>query len=226
MWEEGIMADKNICGDILPSEEVKIEKKRIRREVLAMRDNLSGEAQRRASCLITERLLGHQWFYRAGSLLCYVSYGSELDTRDLIREALRLGKQVYVPRVMADHQMDFFRIDSTEELQPGFRGIPEPPEGAWVYRDMGEPGEAAGAGFGSGLPARRRDGGQALMLMPGVAFDPYGNRMGYGGGYYDRYLAAHPHFLTYSIGIGHSCQLVEKLPVEKTDCKPYQVILV
>lgn len=224
MQEGEIMAGENIYGDILPAEEVKIEKRRIRRETLAMRDTLSGEAQRRASCLITERLLGHQWFYRAGSLLCYVSYGSELDTRDLIREALRLGKQVYVPRVMPDHQMDFFRIDSPKELQPGFRGIPEPPEGALVYRDMEEIGEAAGL-----MPesqAQCRDGGRALMLIPGVAFDPYGNRLGYGGGYYDRYLAAHPQFLTYSIGIGHSCQLVEKLPVEKTDCKPYQVILV
>lgn len=64
------------------------------------------------------------------------------------------------------------------------------------------------------------------MLMPGVAFDVYGNRLGYGGGYYDRYLAAHPYFLTYSIGIGHSCQRVEELPIEETDCKPYQVILV
>ena len=218
------MEDESIYGEILPAEEVKIEKRRIRREALAKRDTLSGEAQRRASCLITERLLGHQWFYRADSLLCYVSYGSELDTRDLIREALRLGKQVYVPRVMPDHQMDFFRIDSLKELQPGFRGIPEPPEGTRVYRDMKEPGEAAGLRPES--LTQCRDRGQVLMLMPGVAFDPYGNRLGYGGGYYDRYLSAHPQFLTYSIGIGHSCQLVEKLPVETTDCKPYQVILV
>ncbi len=49
---------------------------------------------------------------------------------------------------------------------------------------------------------------------------------GLGGGYYDRYLAAHPGFSTCSIGIGHRCQLVEELPVEETDCNPYQVILV
>lgn len=184
------------------------QKKRIRREMLAVRDTLTREAQQRASCLITERLLGHQWFYRAGSLLCYVSYGSELDTRELIEEALRLGKQVYVPRVLADHRMDFFRIGSLGELQPGFRGIPEPPESAPAYMATGERDETA------------------LMLMPGVAYDSRGRRLGYGGGYYDRYLAANPQFLTYSIGIGHSCQLVEELPVEETDRKPYQVILV
>lgn len=191
-----------------PDSAVRAEKKRIRREMLAVRDALTEQQQRRASCLITERLLGHQWFYRCKCLLCYVSYGSELDTRELLREALRLGKEVYVPRVLPGHRMDFFRIDSLEQLQPGFRGIPEPPESGGIYD--GEPTVSE----------------TALMLMPGVAYDPYGSRLGYGGGYYDRYLAAHPRFQTYSIAIGHSCQLVERLPVEETDCKPYQVILV
>lgn len=213
--------------DTLPAE----EKKRIRRRVLARRDALTSQEQRRASCLITERLLGHQWFYRAGSLLCYVSYGSELDTRELIREALRLGKGVYVPKVGENRRMDFFRISALEELQPGFHGILEPPDTARIY--VGEGAE------------------RTLMLMPGVAFDLYGNRLGYGGGYYDQYLAAHPQFQTrldpqgavyadivsddvqqcgawaYTMAIGHSCQLVEEiLPVEKTDCRPCQVILV
>lgn len=213
--------------DTLPAE----EKKRIRRRVLARRDALTSQEQWRASCLITERLLGHQWFYRAGSLLCYVSYGSELDTRELIREALRLDKEVYVPKVGENHRMDFFRIGALEELQPGFHGILEPPDTAQIY--VGEGAE------------------RTLMLMPGVAFDLYGNRLGYGGGYYDRYLAAHPQFQTrldpqgavyadivsddaqryvgqaYTMAIGHGCQLVEEpLPVEETDCRPCQVILV
>lgn len=213
--------------DTLPAE----EKKQIRRRVLARRDALTSQEQWRASCLITERLMGHQWFYRAGSLLCYVSYGSELDTRELIREALRLGKEVYVPKVEENRRMDFFRIGALEELQPGFHGILEPPDTARIY--AGERAE------------------RTLMLMPGVAFDLYGNRLGYGGGYYDRYLAAHPQFQTrldpqgavyadivsddiqrdvgqaYTMAIGHSCQLVEEpLPVEETDCRPCQVILV
>lgn len=191
-----------------PGDEVRAKKRHIRREILAVRDALTEEQQRRASCLITERLLGHQWFYRSESLLCYVSYGSELDTGELIREALRLGKAVYVPRVLTGHRMDFFRIGSLGELQPGFHGIPEPQESGEIYAGEEAVTEAA------------------LMLMPGVAYDPYGNRLGYGGGYYDRYLSAHPRFQTYSIAVGHSCQLVERLPVEETDCRPYQVILV
>lgn len=77
--------------------DAKAEKRRIRREILAVRDALSEAAQGRASCLITERLLGHQWFYCAKNLLCYVSYGGELDTRELIREALRLENRSMFP---------------------------------------------------------------------------------------------------------------------------------
>ena len=76
--------------------------------------------------------------------------------------------------------------------------------------------------MGNGQEPREK----VLFLMPGVAFDPYGRRLGYGGGYYDRYMAAHPGFFTCAIGIGHRCQLVEELPVEETDRNPYQVILV
>lgn len=207
--------------EIFSPEEYREQKRSIRRAVLARRDALSGVARQRAACLIMERLLGHQWFYRSRILLCYVSYGSELDTHELIQEALRLEKEVYLPKVLPGHQMEFFRIEALDELQPGFHGIPEPPESSQIHRGIPETEEGAAS-----ATAQYMDFGQALMVMPGVAYDPWGNRLGYGGGYYDRYLAAHPQFLTYSIGIGHSCQLVEELPVEETDCKPYQVILV
>ena len=205
------------------------EKKRIRREMLAIRDALSQEEQRRASCLITERLLGHQWFYRADMLLCYVSYSSELDTWELIREALRLEKQVYVPRVLQEHRMEFFRLRKPQELKPGFHGIPEPPVTAPSYPGITMAGHIdndEAPTQRAGAVRSRNNRKQVLMLMPGVAYDSYGNRLGYGGGYYDRYLAAHPEFQTYSIGIGHSCQRVDRLPLEETDCRPYQVILV
>ncbi|MDE5893664.1 MAG: hypothetical protein K2H45_12145 [Acetatifactor sp.] len=240
-------ADKS-SGDVALAAELTAEKKRIRHKMLTCRDALTEQEQQRASCLITERLLGHQWFYRAESLLCYVSYGSELDTRELIGEALRQGKQVYVPRVRENRRMDFFRIGALEELQPGFHGILEPPESAPIYmQSQSKAGEDDRAVPGSVNPSRQE--GQVLMLMPGVAFDLLGNRLGYGGGYYDRYLAAHPQFQTrlsqrdidsseaigdvlecsaqaYTIAIGHNCQLVEALPIEETDRRPCQVILV
>ena len=114
--------------EIFSPEEYREQKRSIRRAVLARRDALSGVARQRAACLITERLLGHQWFYRSRILLCYVSYGSELDTHELIQEALRLEKEVYLPKVLPGHQIEYFRSEAEDDLQPGFQGIPATPE--------------------------------------------------------------------------------------------------
>lgn len=190
------------------------EKKKIRAQVLKLREALSHEERERAAVLLTERLLGHQWFYCSDTLLAFAGYGSEIDTGELIDEALGQGKKVYLPRVMTEGlqgkvpEMEFFRIYCREELQPGYRGIPEPScEGErYVY--------------GEGETSR------VLMLMPGVAFDAYKNRIGYGKGFYDRYLADKEDLRLRTIGIGFQCQLVEKLPRGENDVAPYQVICV
>ena len=105
-------------------------------------------------------------------------------------------------------EMVFYEITSLEELKEGYKGIREPVGNAesFVYEAYKE----------------RR----VLLLMPGVAFDIYGNRMGYGKGFYDRFLADKEVLQTYSIGIGYACQRVQEVPVSKQDIKPYQVILV
>lgn len=189
-------------------------KKRIRRQILKRREALSHEERERAVVLITERILGHQWFYCSDTLLAFAGYGSEIDTGEIMDEALRRGKKVYLPRVMTAGpkgeapEMEFFRIHCREELLPGYKGIPEPsPEGErYVYRQ----GETS----------------RVLMLMPGVAFDAYKNRIGYGKGFYDRYLADKEDLRLRTVGIGFQCQLVEKLPCDENDIAPYQVICV
>lgn len=74
----------------------------IRKSVLQARDALREEEQTKAAVLLTERILGHQWYYRSEILLCFVSYGSEISTRDILAEALKAGKEVYVPKVLGD----------------------------------------------------------------------------------------------------------------------------
>lgn len=190
------------------------EKKEIRAQMLKRRNALDEEERVRAGILLTERILGHQWFYRSDVLLAFAGYGGEIDTAEIIREALRKGKRVYLPRVMQETfrqeepKMEFFRIHGLEELQPGYRGIPEPSlEGErYVYR----PEEVA----------------HVLMLMPGVAFDSYRNRIGYGKGFYDRYLADKKELQLRTVGVGFRCQLARKLPCEENDIRPYQVICV
>lgn len=104
--------------------------------------------------------------------------------------------------------MQFYRIRSLTELKEGYKGIREPEGNTESYVFTSE--NAAGS----------------LFLMPGSAFDPLGNRLGYGGGFYDRYLADKEALRLRSIAVGFRCQQVEEVPVEETDIKPYQVILV
>lgn len=190
-------------------------KSRLRKQVLALRNSLSEEKRKRSEILLTERIVGHQWFYRADMLLGFVSYGTEICTIEILKEALRQGKKVYVPKVSekkkkpdAHGELDmlFYRIFSMDELEPGYKGIPEPKGDSEEYVYPME--------------------GNTLLLMPGVAFDPYGNRMGYGGGFYDRFLADKEDLRLCSIAVGFQCQMVEQIPVEANDVKPYQIICV
>lgn len=184
-------------------------KQEIRKRILAARAGLSGEERERAALLVTERILGHQWFYRCEDFLCFAGYGSEISTDELLSEALRLGKRTYVPRVeqaAAEPTMYFARIFSMEELSAGYKGIPEPPADAERYVYSRERAE------------------KTFMLMPGVAFDGVGNRIGYGCGFYDRYLAGKEALQLHTVAIGFRCQLVEHIPAQENDIKPYQVI--
>lgn len=191
------------------SEEIRQEKKRLRKEILKKRKEMAEKEREMENLLLTERILGHQWFYRCQDFLCFVSYGTEVETRPLIREALGTGKRVFVPKVEKPTDkpvMEFYRITSLEELKTGYHGIEEPSGESEAYRYTEETAE------------------KALLLMPGVAFDAYGNRLGYGGGFYDAYLADKPGLQIKSVGICYRCQRVGELPVEETDRKPYQVI--
>ena len=196
------------------SEELDIieQKKALRKELLHRRDALSEMEQKRAEVLITERILGHQWYYMSDTILGFVSYGSEIRTRDLLNEALKAGKKVFVPKIEKGpegaEEMNFYQIGSLDELQEGYRGILEPKGNSERYAYDAE-------------KARK-----TLLLMPGVGFDPYRNRMGYGKGFYDKFLSDKEELWVRSIAIGHACQQVDELPIDQKDIKPYQVILV
>jgi len=185
----------------------KEQKRAIRREVLAKRDALLEEQRKMADMAMADRIIGHQWFYGAEVLLAFVNYGSEISTVEIIEEALRKGKKVFVPRIEGD-EMFFYRITSKNQLVEGYKGIPEP-DGTTECFDYEKYKER-----------------RMLLLMPGVAFDIYGNRMGYGKGFYDRFLKDKEILQTFSIAIGYKCQRVDFIPVEEHDLKPYQVILV
>ncbi len=184
---------------------VKATKRDIRNNIIKLRDNMTLEERSKASLMVTERIIGHQWFYKADTILCFISFGSEIDTTEIIQEALLKRKKVFVPKVCGT-QMKFYRITNLIELIKGYKGIMEP---------IGESEEFQ--------YSPEKD--TTLMIMPGVAFDLYRNRIGYGKGFYDRYLMDKEVLQLHTIAIGFKCQMVEEIPQEEQDIRPYQIIV-
>jgi len=171
---------------------MKGEKAALRALLKQQRQALLAQAAGQSDAAITAGLLAWPLFARADVLLTYVSTPGEVDTLALIRAALAQGKTVAVPRCLPERRMVFGRISALEELVPGAYGIPEPPP------------ECPTAEAGS----------NSLCLVPGLAFDSRGNRIGYGGGYYDRFLAGFPGI---SVGLVRQDFLKTALPAEATD---------
>lgn len=183
------------------------DKKQIRKLVLQKRDALSDALRSAGEETITACLEANECFLGAKNVLLYASIGSELSTWKLIENSLKYGKKVFLPKVQGK-TMEFYEICSKEQLVEGFHGILEP------------------VGDTNSFDLSNYQVEETIMLMPGVAFDESDNRLGYGGGFYDRYLAKWPELQSKTIAIGYRCQRVKDLPVEETDRKPCQIILV
>ena len=169
----------------------------IRRIKLKERAALPPGIRQHAEAGIAQRLFSCALYQAAREIFCYASYGSEADTSRIIAESLRLGKRTAVPKVTGERRMEFYYISSMEELSHGYRGIPEP---------EGRAGTEA-------VPAK-----DALIILPGAAFDRMGNRLGYGGGFYDTYLASHPQ--AGRAAIAFSVQIAERIPSGPYDIRP------
>ncbi|HID95687.1 MAG TPA: 5-formyltetrahydrofolate cyclo-ligase [Candidatus Latescibacteria bacterium] len=173
-----------------------VQKNEIRRRVLARRSTLLEEDALRKSRIITERLMGLQEYKRAAVIHCYVSKDKEVDTRCLIQRALSSGKRVIVPVTDLEKRRLFHsEIKALEELEKGTFGILEPKQEClrFVEPDIID-----------------------LVIVPGVAFDPYGNRIGFGGGFYDRFLAG---LKVPKIGLAYQFQILDRIETTHLDVR-------
>lgn len=183
-----------------------MDKRSIRQAVLVRREQIPNAERIWMSEQITKKVRMQDSYRAAEDVLCFVSYGSEVVTDALMEQALREGKRVYVPRVTdaGSGRMEFVRISGLQELTEGYKGIREPASGD-VY-----------------APDCTR---QALMILPGVAFDLQGHRIGYGGGFYDRYLERiHKICPMKTIAIGFQIQIVDWIEPGEYDV-PYDVLI-
>lgn len=203
-------------------------KQAVRKESLQMRDALTEQERNGRSLEIVKKLTSLCCYQMADVLLTYVSYRSEVDTLRLIRQALLEGKRVFVPKVQG-MEMEFYRITDLSELQTGYRGILEPEAGAGASY-----GEYLNGMQGSHPETFSRAAMETiphiLLCMPGAAFDRKRHRIGYGGGFFDRYLerlAAYRkkgliQFTT--IALAYACQIWEEVPWESHDVLPDMVL--
>lgn len=170
-------------------------KKALRQKGKMLRKNLSSAERAEKSKAIAKHLLESDLFQNAECIFSYLPIGEEADTMPVLEAAWKLGKKVAVPVCGRKREMFFFPIGSIMETTIGAYGIREPKEEREkeIFPQKGD-----------------------LFLVPALLFDKKGFRLGYGGGYYDTYFAAHKVYP--KIGYGFSCQIMEEdLPREKTD---------
>ncbi|MDA7951329.1 MAG: 5-formyltetrahydrofolate cyclo-ligase [Pirellulaceae bacterium] len=172
------------------------QKKLLRPKVLERRAALTDREKR--SQAIIDRLYTMPIYQRASTVLFYVDFREEVQTQGAIAEALNT-KRVAVPWSAGRNQLSLFHLHSLKELTPGKYGVPEPLLSLREKKDR-----------------QVKPADLDLVLVPGVAFDRQGNRLGYGKGYYDRFLQACPKKVA-SVGLSFDCQVVDKVPADSLD---------
>ena len=166
-------------------------KKDIRKKIFAERKLRTDEQIEAMSRTITDKVTALPAFKNADRILVYADYNHEVVTEYLIKEAWKAGKEVAVPKVVGK-DMVFYKLTDLARLEPGYFGIPEPVSGEIV------------------------NWSKALMIMPGVAFDRANHRVGYGGGFYDRYLEKMPEDCEKAILCRESL-MCDEIPTEEHD---------
>lgn len=173
------------------------DKKEFRKYIIEKRDELDKVVKSQRNAKIITKLTDSKYYRCAQTIFVFVSFGSEVDTHGFIEQSLKDGKTVGVPKIITKEQgIEVLKITGLGDLKPGYYGILEPVEGC--------------------QPIASDD--IDLIIMPGVAFDRSGGRIGYGAGYYDRYLAAMTKSVR-KIALGYSFQVLDYVPTEDFDIR-------
>ncbi len=184
-----------------------MDKRELRTKYIAKRQTIPTEVKQEKSRQILERIVELPEYQKAENILAYASRKGEVITDEIILDALSLGKNVFCPKVtdVERSQMEFVRINSLEEMSEGAFGIREP--------QMNESSDVA----------KELDPENTLVIMPGAVFDRQLNRIGYGAGFYDRYLKKYPFYRT--VALCFACQIADEvIEADVNDVKPGMLI--
>ncbi len=169
----------------------KLNKKELRAQIRVQKRAMTEEEINRRSQALGKLLAQSEAYKNAETIYGYLPYNQEVRTVPMLEQAIRDGKKVAVPKVYGD-DMKFIYMEDLSQVSLGYANIPEPIEDGPVAQDK-----------------------TALVLMPGLAFDPQGHRIGYGGGFYDRFLAEEPDHPT--LALCYEFQMLPHLETEEFD---------
>ena len=168
-----------------------MNKQELRKAIRTRKRAMTEEEIERRSRSLCQKFLESDAYRACRTLYGYLPYNQEVRTVPILAQALADGKQVAVPKVYGD-DMKFIVLADLTQVSRGYAGIPEPIADEPVAEDE-----------------------TALVLMPGLAFDPQGHRIGYGGGFYDKFLSREPNHPT--LALCYELQMVEHLETEEFD---------
>ena len=175
-----------------------MDKKELRAMIRAQKRAMTEQEIESKSQRLTELFLATDAYRQAKTIYGYLPYNQEVRTGSLLEQALRDGKRVAVPKCYGD-EMRFIYLDDLSKVEKGYCGIPEPVADEPVGDDP-----------------------TALVLMPGLAFDEEGHRIGYGGGFYDKFLMQEPEHPT--LALCYDFQMLPELHTEEFDIPVDRVI--
>lgn len=168
-----------------------LEKNEFRKRVKEQRQRLTPSQENAWNKDICSNLLGLNEIRRSFCIYCYISFHHEAGTGQLIEALLEMGKYVAVPKVVGK-ELEFFSITGNKDLEEGVMGIMEPKPSCLKIEDALAP-----------------------VIVPGIAFDKKGHRIGYGGGYYDRFFNREPGHKR--LAIAYDFQVFDVIPAQPHD---------
>ena len=168
-----------------------MDKKALRSTIRQQKRAMSEEEIQRRSEKLAELFYTSELYRNAATIYGYLPYNQEVRTTPMLEQALRDGKRIAVPKVYGE-EMKFIYMEDLSQVEKGYAEIPEPIADDPIADDE-----------------------TALVLMPGMAFDPQGHRIGYGGGFYDKFLASEPNHPT--LALCYEFQMLPSLETEEHD---------
>ena len=168
-----------------------MDKKELRRQIREQKRAMTEEQIVAASQRLGELFCNCEYYKNAKTIYGYLPYNQEVRTVPMLEQAIKDGKRVAVPKCYGE-EMRFIYMDDLNKVEKGYANIPEPIDDEPVADDK-----------------------TALVLMPGMAFTKEGHRMGYGGGFYDKFLASEPDHPT--VALCYDFQMLDAIPTEDYD---------